>query len=132
MKFRTLSLFLALAGSGLVGCQRQEPTKEASTPQPSGQTEDKKEQEPSRLAEAIDAYTQAQNPENDAAVRKAMAQVDGEMAELEDLVAKRHGRDREKVAARMRKLEAYRSEQITRFAAVQAGSALTPRPDGQF
>ena len=58
-----------------------------------------------------------------------MADVDSELAELEDLLAKRHGREREKVGHKLRRLEAYRSEQTTRFAEAQAGKELvTPEP----
>lgn len=134
MHLRTLPLFVAAGALCLGACGRKVPAA-ASTPT---EVQDKAEHdgkprtmETRRLATAVDAYAQAQNPENDAAVRKAMADVDAELAELEDLLAKRYGREREKIGHKLRRLEAYRSEQTTRFAEAQAGSGLTtpePRP----
>ncbi len=130
MNFRTLSLVIAVAIVGLPGCQRKPVATDEVPPTPLADPMTKtRTRDGARLRAAVDDYAVAQNPENDAAVRQAMADVDTEMAGLEDLVAKRHGRDRQKVAAKLRHLEVYRSEQTTRFAEIQAGTALgAPNP----
>ena len=126
MNLRTLPVFaLIVATASVSACHRRTDVAIVAAPEtpsasPAMDHEDK------RLKEAVNAYAREQNAENDAAVRRAMTDVDSELAELEDLVAKRQGREREKVAARLRRLEAYRSEETTRFAAVQARTSLAP------
>lgn len=127
MYFRTLFALAvtAAAVAGLTACQRKSDAAVVATPTPAIDSP-AKSQEAARLTKAVNAYAREQNAENDAAVRKAMADVDSEMAELEDLVAKRHGREREKVAAKLRYLEANRSEETTRFAGIQSRTSLAP------
>ena len=135
MNIRTLSLLAFAASVALPGCQRKTAGIDAASGTPtSSPVAGFKVHEPNRLGAAVDAYAQLQNPENDLAVRTAMADVDNEIAELEDLLAKRHGRDREKVAKKMKHLQISRSQETTRFAEIQSGTSLTPpappaRPD---
>ena len=124
MKFRILILTLVATTTSIAlpGCERKAVATGVASPTPAPPTVSATvKRDASRLSAAVDAYAHEQNPENDAAVRKAMADVDSEILQLEDLVAKRHGRDREKVAAKMRRLQANRSEETTRFAEIQAG-----------
>jgi len=130
MNLRTLSTLAAAAAIGISGCRRSPTASGEGTPAPGANPG--AEATPlaaPRLRAAVDAYKQVQNPENDAAVRQGIAEVNTEIANLEDLVAKRHGRDRQKVASKLRHLEAYLSEETTRFAEIQAAPALkAPNP----
>ncbi len=130
MNLRTLSILAAAAAIGISGCRRSATASGEGAPAPgAGPGAEATPLAAPRLRAAVDDYKQAQNPENDAAVRRAMAEVNTEIANLEDLVAKRHGRDRQKVASKLRHLEAYLSEETTRFAEIQAAPALkAPNP----
>ena len=132
MKPRALPFFAAaLAGViGLAACHRHPAAASDGTPAAEASPAEiaASPQVSSRLRAAVDAYKQTQNPENDAAVRQAMAEVTTEIDTLQDLVAKRHGRDRQKVAAKLRRLEAYLSEETTRFAEIQAAHSLPDTP----
>jgi hypothetical protein len=125
MSFRALFVFVvATAVAGMAAaCHRKTDAAIAAAPAVETPAQTK---EDARLTEAVNAYAAEQNAENDAAVRKAMADADSEIAMLEELVAKRQGREREKVATKLRRLEARRSEETTRFAAVQAKTSLAP------
>jgi hypothetical protein len=125
MSFRALFVFVVVtAVAGLAAaCHRKTDAAMVATPTIETPAQTK---EDAQLTEAVNAYAAEQNAENDAAVRKAMADADSEIAVLEELVAKRHGREREKVATKLRRLEARRSEETTRFAAVQAKTSLAP------
>lgn len=126
MSFRVLSVFAVLAAvAGLTACHRKTEVAIVAAPSPADDPQ-KPAEEDTRLTKAVNAYAAEQNAENDAAVRKAMADVDGEITALEELVAKRHGKERDKVATKLRRLEARRSEETTRFAAVQAKTSLAP------
>ena len=127
MKSRLLTILTLAAVSGLLGCDRKPVTVETGPATPSLALEEKPlSREASRLSAAVDAYAREPNAENDAAVRNAMAELDSEIAHLEELVAKRRGREREEVGAQYRTLQAIRSRETTRFASAQAGSSLTP------
>jgi hypothetical protein len=126
MSFRILSVFVVVtAVAGQAACHRKSDTAIVAAPSPAVELQ-APSKEDARLTEAVNAYAVEQNAENDAAVRKAMVDVDSGIAVLEELVAKRQGREREKVAAKLRRLEARRSEETTRFAAVQAKTSLAP------
>jgi hypothetical protein len=115
MILRILPVFVAvIALTGLSACHRNPDGAGVATPSPMPESQ-AKSQEAVRLADAVNAYAREQNAENDAAVRKAMADLDSEKTVLEDLVAKRHGRERQKVAARLLRLNADLSEETTRF-----------------
>jgi hypothetical protein len=127
MKSRFLTILALAATSALLGCDRKSVAVETAPHTPAaGQEEKTIAREASRLSAAVDAYARQPNAENDAAVRNAMAELDSEIAHLEDLVAKRRGREREEVAVQYRSLQAFRSRETTRFASAQAGSSLTP------
>src|SRR4051812_43481391 len=107
MNLRALPVFAVIVATATVSaCHRKTDAAIVAAPETPAASP-ATDQEDKRLKEAVSAYAREQNAENDAAVRKAMADVDSEIAKLEDLVAKRHGRERGKVAARLRRLEAY-------------------------
>ena len=80
--------------------------------------------ETSRLADAVNAYHSEPTSENHARVKKAVAELDGEIAELEELVAKRTGSSREEAAVKLRNLQAFRTAEVARFTASQVGAPL--------
>jgi hypothetical protein len=127
MKPRTLSLFAAAAAAlTVVGCERKTVVVEAVPATPVEAPEAKtKTLETSRLGSSIDAYERNPTAENNAAVKKAIAELDGEIAELDELVAKRTGESREEAAVKAKNLKSYRAGEVARFTAAQAKSPLT-------
>ena len=89
--------------------------------------------ETSRLADAVNAYHSEPTSENHARVKKAVAELDGEIAELEELVAKRAGSSREEAAVKLRNLQAFRTAEVARFTASQVGApfAAPAAPDAR-
>ncbi len=81
--------------------------------------------ETARLGEAIDNYERTPSEQNKAAVSTAFAELDGEIAELETLVAKREGTDRAEPAAKLKDLQAYRTKESARFVVAQGKAAVT-------
>jgi hypothetical protein len=129
MKYPFWPTLAVAAALTLPGCGRAKVALGAAPPTPVAKpVSGTRTLETSRLGEAVDKYAREQNPENDAAVRQAMAKLDSEIAGLEELIANRHGKQREDAGAKMRNFIAYRSAETTRFAAVQAGVPLAP-PD---
>ncbi len=116
-----------VAALAVAGCERKAVVIElppaTPTPDPVAKT---KTRETSRLGEAVDAYERQPDAGNQAAVKKALADLDGEIAELEGLVARRSGGEREEAAVKLRNLQAYRAGEVTRFNAAQVKAPLTP------
>ena len=81
--------------------------------------------ETSRLGAAVNSYEREPTSANHADVKKALADLDGEIAELEALVARRSGGEREEAAVKLRNLQTYRAGEVARFAAAQAKTPLT-------
>jgi hypothetical protein len=124
---------LAVAFLALAACDRNSSTlAPAGTPIPEPVAKTKT-LETSRLADEIDRYDREPTAENAASVKKALASIDGEIAELQGSVA-RGGDGQAEAAAKVRNLESYRETQAARFAAMQAKSGAhttSPAPDGR-
>ena len=84
--------------------------------------------ETARLGAAIDSFEKEPVDRNSAAVKKALAELDGEIAELQERVAKTSGAARDEAAVKARNLESYRSSENLRFTKAQAAGALGGRP----
>jgi hypothetical protein len=85
--------------------------------------------ETSRLGEAVNAYERTPSTENLAAAERALHELDGEIAELEALVAKRRGSEREEAAVKLKNLRTYRAGEVARLTAAQPKAPLTaPSP----
>ena len=124
--FSSLALAAALA---LMACERKTVVVEVvpATPviEPVAKT---KTLETSRVGSAVNAYERTPSAENHADVKKAFAELDGEIAELEALVAKRTGGERAEASAKQGHLQSYRTAKTARFTAVRAKSPLGVHP----
>ncbi len=67
------------------------------------------------MKSAIDAYAQNPTAERAAEVRKAFAELDGEIAELQGHVAKKTGAEQAEAAQKLANLTAYREAEAKRF-----------------
>lgn len=130
------SLFTAIVAFAVVftGCDRKPTTVivEPSTPIPEPVAKTRTA-ETSRLGGAIDRYGKEPTAGNNAAVRKALADLDGEIAELDQRVATKSGAEREEAAVKLKNLQSYRAAETLRFTKAQAvaGVGATPRTDGR-
>lgn len=126
MKFPTLLVCALAATFAFNGCERKTVVVEVAPttpiPEPVAKT---KTLETSRLGSAVDAYEREPSAKSQASVKEALAKLDGEIAELEELVAKRSGSDRQEAAAKLKNLQAYRTAETLRFTAAQAKAPLT-------
>ncbi len=131
MKTPTLPLVTLFAALTLIACERKVVVVEVAPatpmPEPVART---KTLETSRLGAAVDAYVQRPTEESRAEVKKALADLDGEVAELEALVAKRTGSARDEAATKLRNLQSYRTGEVARFNAAQVTAPLGVRPAG--
>ena len=113
------------------GCERKtvdvDVRPSTPVPEPVART---KTFETSQLGAAIDAYGRTPTEEHRADVRKAFAELDGEIAELEALVAQRSGTSRDEAATKLRNLQTYRAAETARFTAAQAGAVAGVRAEG--
>ena len=129
MKSRITLFAAAITAVVLMGCERKVVVVERTPPlaeeKPVSKT---KTLETSRLGGAVDSYERNPTAANHAAVKKALADLDGEIAELEELVAKRTGEGRAEAAAKLKNLQTYRAAEVMRFTAAQAKAPLSP-PD---
>lgn len=82
--------------------------------------------ETARLGAAIDQFERDPSASRQADVKKAMAELDGEIAELEELVAKRTGGERDEAALKLKNLQSYRTAEAARFATAQAKAPIVP------
>lgn len=89
--------------------------------------------ETARIAEAIKTFEKAPTVKNQSAVKLAFAELDGEIAELDDRVVKSTGSDRADAAAKLKNLQDYRDAETIRFAKAQVGTGLevTSPADGR-
>lgn len=108
--------------SGFAGCNRR---SENPPPPPEPPVPQTKTLETSRLGTAIDLYERSATAENHADVKKAFAELDGEIAELEALVAQRSGGEREEAAVKLKNLQTYRAKETLRFTAAEAAAKTT-------
>ncbi len=125
MKLRTLSIFAFAAAFSTLGCERKTVVVQVApaTPvaEPVAMT---KTLETSRLGAAVDSYERNPGAANHAAVMMALADLDGEIAELEALVAKRSGGEREEAAVKLKNLQTYRAAEVARFTVAKARAPL--------
>jgi hypothetical protein len=123
------TLLAVIAAVSLLGCERKtvvvEVVPATPIPEPVAKT---KTLETHRLGAALDTYERQPTGENHAEVKKAFADLDGEIAELEALVAKRTGSEREEAAVKLKNLQAYRAAETARFTAAQVTAPLAARP----
>lgn len=127
MKARSLALFAAASALAIMGCERKAVVVEVAPATPMADPVAKtKTLETSRLGAAVDAYERQPGAESHAAVKLALADLDGEIAELEALVAKRSGGEREEAAVKLKNLQTYRVAEVARFTVAQARAPLAP------
>src|SRR5215213_7191824 len=132
MKTRSFytALGLAIAFAGM-GCERKTIVIKTSfstpAPDPVPQT---KTLETARLGNAVDTFQREPTAENRTDAKKAFADLDGEIAELEEYVAKHTGGEREEAAVKLRNLQAYRAAETTRFTAIEARNPNVPPATG--
>lgn len=128
MTHRLLLTLSLMAVVSLVACDRKVVVVEVppATPMPEPVAK-MRTLETSRLGAAVDAYEQRPSEENRADVKKALADLDGEIAELEALVAKRTGGERDEAAVKLKNLQSYRTAETARFTAAQAKAPLGVR-----
>ncbi len=112
----------------LTACDRQvvvvEKAPATPIPEPVAQT---KTLETSRLGAAVDAYVRNPSPDHGAAVKTALAKLDGEIAELEEYVTRHDGNARAEASAKLKNLQSYRAAETLRFTAAQAKGAVGVR-----
>ena len=126
MKSRTLSLLALASVFTVAGCERKTVVVQIEPPAPLAEPVAKtRTLETSRLGSAVDSFDREPSDANHAVVKKALAELDGEIAELEELVAKRTGSSREEAAVKLKNLQAYRAAEVTRFTVAQAKAPLT-------
>jgi len=125
---KTCITFLAavVAAVVLMGCERKIVVVEPPIPPAEKPASKTKTLETSRLGAAVDSYERNSSAANHAAVKKALADLDGEIAELEELVAKRTGEGRAEAAAKLKNLQTYRAAEVMRFTTAQAKAPLSP------
>lgn len=124
MNARSLALCSAVGALALMGCDRKPVVEVApATPmaEPVART---KTLETKRLGAAVDAFERQPGAENHAAVKLALSDLDGEIAELEALVVKRTGGEREEAAVKLGNLRTYRAAEMARFTVAQAKAPL--------
>ncbi len=126
-------LTLITAALTLTACDRPPNDAPNKTPEVSAEmprpASDLKTLETSRLGRAIDTYSQEATPLNRADVEKAFAELNGEIAELEERARTTTGSDRDEALAKARSLTAYKHAEELRFTAVRVlpnGDALPP------
>lgn len=129
MNFSSSSVLTIATALVCLGCERKTVVVEMPpvTPiaEPITQT---KTLETSRLGSAVDDYEREPSAKNQGSVKRAFANLDGEIAELEELVAKKSGSERQEAAAKLKNLQAYRTAEAARFAATPAGALLSAPP----
>ncbi len=125
MKVQCFALFALVGGLATTGCDRKTVVIEVAPATPIADPVAKtKTLETSRLGGAVDAYERHPGAENHAAVKLALADLEGEIAELEVLVAKLTGGEREEAAVKLRNLQTYRAAELARFTEAQAKAPL--------
>lgn len=131
---RHLWLTLLLAAT-LPGCNkpaRDSAVEATPIPEPVAKTNTL---ETRRLGGAIDAYEQMPNAVTSSAVKKTMADLDGEIAELEARAAKTSGSEKDEAEMKRRNLTEYRDTQKARFELLQVkgsvGVAREPATDAR-
>ncbi len=105
------------AAISLGACERKTVTIEAPTPVDLHWTPDAPTStlETKKLGAAVDNYVASPTDTNAAQVKKTFADLDGEIAELEERVAKTTGQDRAEAQGKLTNLQTYRAAETARF-----------------
>ena len=133
LTFLPLAILLALAIVGFFGCERKPvATSPGPAPVESEPVAKTKTFETARLGAAIDGFEKQPSERNAAAVKKALANLDEEIGELHERIARTTGPDRDEAAVKARNLESYRTGENLRFQKAQAGMRSgNPAADGR-
>ena len=128
MNNRILSA-LATATLLAAGCNRQPPVIIEGTPPPSPPTPVARTVtfETHALRREIDTFEHTPSVVQGARVKKAFAEIDGEIAELIEHVAKKSGSERAEAALKLADLRAYRDAEQVRFLRLEALAPSQPR-----
>lgn len=89
---------------------------------------DTKTLETRALGTAINTYDKAPTAENAADVKRAFAELDGEIAELEGHVSNKTGDARAEALKKLNDLTAYRTSETARFTAIQTAKGIVSEP----
>jgi Skp family chaperone for outer membrane proteins len=111
---RTLPSLALCAGISLfAACEKKPQVVEKPTPSLANV-------ETARLGVAIDAYVASPTDSQAASVEKAFAELDGEIAELDQRVTKTSGADREEAQTKSTQLHTYRDKEMARYTEAKA------------
>ena len=133
MKILTTSAFALSIGLLLPACDRTPttvaPGDEVVVVTPASDPVAKtRTLETSRLGRAVDQFNREPTSVHEADVKKAIAELDGEIAELQSRVSTTSGNDQEEAAIKLRNLQAYRAAEVARFTAEQARHSVGTDP----
>lgn len=111
------------------GCNRQQPViiETAPSPPPATPVARTETLETHALRREIDTFERTPSTVQSARVKKAFAEIDGEIAELIEHVAKKTGDERAKAARKLADLRAYREAEQARFLRLEALAPLQGR-----
>lgn len=128
MQPHSLLLVTILGLVALVGCEKKPQV--IIVDQPPVVTEPRtRTLETGKLRSTVDVFERNPTAENEADVKKALADLDGEIAELQGHVARKTGADREEAAIKLRNLASFREVEIVRFNKTLAARPLTAAPE---
>lgn len=122
MKTLPAILAVSIAALAFTACDRQPKTviiedrRSVEVDPPVART---KTFETARLGRAIDTYESAPTVAHSADVSKALAELDGEIAELVGYISKHDGSERAEAERKLADLRAYRAKEAVRYAAAQ-------------
>lgn len=132
MQIHPILLLVFAVTIGSFGCERRTVIVETRPAEPVAEPIARTETlETIKLASALDTFERNPSAENSADVKKAFADLEGEIAELEARVAKTSGGDRDEAALKLRNLQSYHDAEKLRFTKAQALSRVdaTTSPD---
>ncbi len=133
MKPLEFILGVSIASSFLAGCEQKPKTVIIEERTPTGAPRAAtKTFETARLGKEIDRYEKESTAPQAAAVQKAFAELDTEIAELNERAAKTDGADRAEAEQKAVNLRTYRSAEEARFLKAKGAAALgTVGADGR-
>lgn len=125
----SIIIFALAAALAVTGCDRHpEKAHSAGAADAGAPIPNTKTPETRKLATTINVFERTPNAETSAQVKKAFADLESEIAELQVDVAKSSGGPREEAAAKQRNLESYRDAEQLRFAKAQAAAGFSDQP----
>ena len=124
-----ISTFALIALLGSTGCKPQPTVLSPAEPTPSAPVARTETLETNVLQKEIDLYEQIPSVAQSARVDRAFAEIDGEIAELVELVATQTGDDRAEAAAKLKNLREYREGEQGRYLILQANAKIDGRVD---